>query len=61
MNVKIIDTKNHLTLTTNNGETSSTAALPAIVLKAQKSDVKVNKKCAFVRNFIKENYRKVKI
>jgi hypothetical protein len=40
------ETKNHRTLTINKGETSPTAALPAIVLKAQNNEVKVNKKCA---------------
>ena len=44
----------HLTLTTSNGETSSTAALPAIVLKAQNKEVKVNKKCALVNIFMQK-------
>jgi hypothetical protein len=42
--VSIIETKNHLTLTINRGDTSPTAALPAIVLKAQKRDVSINNK-----------------
>ncbi len=46
MIVKIRDTKNHLTLTINNGDTSPTAPLPAIVLKVQNNEVNVNRKCA---------------
>jgi hypothetical protein len=42
--VRIIETKNHLKLTINRGDTSPTAALPAIVLKAQKRDVSINNK-----------------
>ena len=42
--VRIIETKNHLILTMNSGDTSPTAALPAIVLKAQKRDVSINNK-----------------
>ena len=52
--VNKIDTKNHLMLTTSNGETSPTAALPAIVLKAQNNEVKVNKKCALVNIFMQK-------
>jgi hypothetical protein len=40
-------------LTISNGDTSPTAALPAIVLNAQKSEVSINKKCALVKIFIK--------
>ena len=42
--VNIIETNNHLRLTINNGETSPTAALPAIVLNAQKIEVNVKRK-----------------
>ena len=41
-NVKIIATKNHLTLTIIRGDTSPTAALPAIVLKAQNNERFIN-------------------
>ena len=50
---KIIETNNHLRLTINNGETSPTAALPAIVLNAQKIEVNVKRKWGFVKIFIK--------
>ena len=50
-----METKNHLTLTTNSGETSSTAALPAIVLNAQNNEVNVKRKCALVKMFIKQS------
>ena len=46
---KIIETKNHLTLTINKGETSPTAALPATVLKAQNIDVSVSRKWGLVK------------
>ena len=49
---KIIETKNHLTLTINKGETSPTAALPATVLNAQNIDVSVNRKWGLVKIFI---------
>jgi hypothetical protein len=39
-------------LTINKGDTSPTAALPAIVLNAQNIEVSVNKKCALVKNFM---------
>ena len=52
-NDNIIETNNHLRLTINNGETSPTAALPAIVLNAQKIEVNVKRKWGFVKIFIK--------
>jgi hypothetical protein len=50
--VNIKATKNQRMLTIRRGETSPTAALPAIVLNAQNIEVKVSKKWALEKNFI---------